>query len=47
MKHLVVVAHPAEASFTFALTRAYTDELELLGHTTQTYDCLLYTSRCV
>ena len=38
MKHLVVVAHPAEASFTFALTRAYTDELELLGHTTQTYD---------
>ncbi len=38
MKHLVVVAHPAEASFTFAPTRAYTDELELLGHTTQTYD---------
>jgi NAD(P)H dehydrogenase (quinone) len=38
MKHLVVVGHPAEDSFTLALTRAYGDELQLLGHTTKIYD---------
>jgi NAD(P)H dehydrogenase (quinone) len=38
MKHLVVVAHPAAESFTMALTRAYTAELEKLGHSQRTYD---------
>jgi len=38
MKHLVVVAHPVESSFTMALTRAYSTELEKLGHTQRTYD---------
>jgi NAD(P)H dehydrogenase (quinone) len=38
MKHLVVVAHPAEDSFTMGLTRAYAVELEQLGHSQQTYD---------
>ncbi|WOJ88722.1 NAD(P)H-dependent oxidoreductase [Methylocapsa polymorpha] len=38
MKHLVVVAHPAEDSFTMGLTRAYAAELEKLGHSQQTYD---------
>ncbi len=38
MKHLVVVAHPAEHSFTMELARAYTTELEKLGHSQQTYD---------
>lgn len=38
MKHLIVTAHPAEASFTMALTRTYSDELEKLGHRQQTYD---------
>lgn len=38
MKHLVVVAHPAEDSFTMQLARAYADELEGLGHKQQTYD---------
>ncbi|EIF30869.1 putative NADPH-quinone reductase (modulator of drug activity B) [Burkholderia sp. Ch1-1] len=38
MKHLAVVAHPVENSFTMGLTRAYTDELEKLGHTQRTYD---------
>lgn len=38
MKHLVVAAHPAEDSFTMALTRAYAAELEKLGHSQRTYD---------
>ncbi|CAN7789982.1 NAD(P)H-dependent oxidoreductase [Caballeronia sp. LjRoot34] len=38
MKHVVVVAHPVEDSFTMGLTRAYTDELEKLGHTQRTCD---------
>jgi hypothetical protein len=38
MKRLVVVAHPAEDSFTMGLTRAYVAELERLGHNQQTYD---------
>jgi len=38
MKHLVVVAHPVENSFTMGLTRVYADELEKLGHTQRTYD---------
>jgi NAD(P)H dehydrogenase (quinone) len=38
MKHLVVVAHPVEESFTMALARTYTTELERLGHSQQTYD---------
>jgi NAD(P)H dehydrogenase (quinone) len=38
MKHLVVVAHPVEDSFTMRLVRAYTDELEKLGHTQRTCD---------
>jgi NAD(P)H dehydrogenase (quinone) len=38
MKHLIVVAHPAEKSFTMALAKAYARELESLGHTHSTYD---------
>jgi len=38
MKHLVIVAHPVAESFTMALTRAYTDQLEQLGHSQRTYD---------
>jgi NAD(P)H dehydrogenase (quinone) len=38
MKHLVVVAHPVEKSFTMALTRVYTSELERLGHDQRTCD---------
>jgi NAD(P)H dehydrogenase (quinone) len=38
MKHLIVVAHPVEESFTMGLTRAYADELEKLGHTHRTWD---------
>jgi NAD(P)H dehydrogenase (quinone) len=38
MKHLVIVAHPAADSFTMALTRAYTAQLEQLGHSQRTYD---------
>jgi NAD(P)H dehydrogenase (quinone) len=38
MKHLVVVAHPSEDSFTMGLTRAYAAELERLGHNQRTYD---------
>jgi NAD(P)H dehydrogenase (quinone) len=38
MKHLVVVAHPAEDSFTMGLTRTYGAELEKLGHSQRTYD---------
>lgn len=38
MKHLIVVAHPAEDSFTMGLTRNYAAELEQLGHSQRTYD---------
>jgi NAD(P)H dehydrogenase (quinone) len=38
MKHLVVVAHPAEDSFTMGLMRTYAAELEKLGHSQRTYD---------
>jgi NAD(P)H dehydrogenase (quinone) len=38
MKHLVIVAHPVEGSFTMALARAYTAQLERLGHGQLTYD---------
>ncbi|MGP0092230.1 MAG: NAD(P)H-dependent oxidoreductase [Xanthobacteraceae bacterium] len=38
MKHLVVVAHPAEDSFTMGLARTYAAELEKLGHSQRTYD---------
>jgi NAD(P)H dehydrogenase (quinone) len=38
MKHLVIVAHPVADSFTMSLTRAYTDQLEQLGHSQRTYD---------
>ncbi|WP_454632568.1 NAD(P)H-dependent oxidoreductase [Bradyrhizobium cenepequi] len=38
MKHLIVVAHPSETSFTMALTRSYAAELEKLGHRQRTYD---------
>ena len=38
MKHLIVVAHPVEDSFTMGLTRAYIAELASLGHSQQTYD---------
>ncbi len=38
MKHLVVVAHPAADSFTMAIARTYTAELEQLGHSHVTYD---------
>ncbi len=43
MKHLIVVADPAENSFTMGLTRAYVAELEKLGHNQRTYD--LYRMR--
>jgi NAD(P)H dehydrogenase (quinone) len=38
MKHLIVVAHPVEDSFTMGITRAYAAELEKLGHGQRTYD---------
>ncbi len=38
MQHLIVVAHPAEGSFTMGLARAYAAELETLGHRQRTYD---------
>lgn len=38
MNHLIVVAHPAEQSFTMALTRAYAAELESLGHSQRICD---------
>jgi NAD(P)H dehydrogenase (quinone) len=38
MKHLIVVAHPSENSFTMGLARAYAAELEKLGHSHRTYD---------
>lgn len=38
MKHLIIVAHPAENSLTMGLTRAYAAELEKLGHSQRTVD---------
>jgi NAD(P)H dehydrogenase (quinone) len=38
VKHLIVVAHPAENSFTMGLMRSYAAELEKLGHSQLTYD---------
>ena len=38
MQHLIVVAHPAEDSFTMGLTRSYAAELEKLGHSQRTCD---------
>ncbi|MEJ0095105.1 MAG: NAD(P)H-dependent oxidoreductase [Methylocella sp.] len=38
MKHLIVVAHPTEDSFTMGLAHAYAAELERLGHNQRTYD---------
>jgi NAD(P)H dehydrogenase (quinone) len=38
MKHLVVVAHPAEDSLTIGLARTFAAELEALGHSQKTYD---------
>jgi len=38
MKHLIVVAHPVEKSFTMSLANAYACELEALGHTQSIYD---------
>ncbi len=38
MKHLIIVAHPAEDSFTMGLARNYAAELERLGHSQRTYD---------
>jgi NAD(P)H dehydrogenase (quinone) len=38
MKHLIVVAHPAEDSFTMGLARTYAAELQELGHSQQTLD---------
>jgi len=38
MKHLIIVAHPAEDSFTMGLARAYAAELEALGHSQRTVD---------
>lgn len=38
MKHLVVVAHPIEDSFTMALMRVYAAELKALGHSQQIHD---------
>ena len=38
MNHLIVVAHPAEDSFTMGLARAYAAELDALGHTRRICD---------
>lgn len=38
MRHLIVVAHPAETSFTLALAGAYAAELAALGETRQIHD---------
>ncbi len=38
MQHLIVVAHPAEDSFTMGLTRAYAAKLEQLGHSQKIYN---------
>ncbi len=38
MKHLVIVAHPAAGSFTMALARPFTAQVEQLGHSQCIYD---------
>ena len=38
MNHLIVVAHPAENSFTMGVARAYVGELQRLGHEARTFD---------
>jgi len=38
MKRLIVVAHPAEDSFTIGLTQSYAAELVRLGHSQRTCD---------
>jgi len=38
VKHLIVVAHPVEKSFTLALAHAYAEELEKIGQVQQTRD---------
>ena len=43
MKHLIVVSHPAERSFTMALANAYAAELDHLGQEQRTHD--LYRMR--
>lgn len=43
MKHLVVVSHPSEGSFTMALARAYAAELHVMGQALQFRD--LYRER--
>ena len=43
MRHLILVAHPAEHSFTMALAHAYAGELDNLGQEQRTHD--LYRMR--
>jgi len=43
MKHLIVVAHPVEASLTMTLAGAFAHELQRLGHSPHTLD--LYRMR--
>ncbi|WP_213771787.1 NAD(P)H-dependent oxidoreductase [Bradyrhizobium sp. dw_78] len=43
MKHLIVVSHPSESSFTMTLARAYADELQSLNQDFQFRD--LYRDR--
>ncbi len=38
MKHLIVVSHPSESSFTMAVARAYAAQLEELGHSQKMHD---------
>ncbi len=38
MKHLIVVAHPIEKSFTISVARAYAAELESCGHSVKVFD---------
>ncbi len=38
MKHLIVVAHPIEKSFTMSVARAYAAELKSLGHSVEIFD---------
>jgi NAD(P)H dehydrogenase (quinone) len=38
MKHLIIVAHPIEKSFTMSLARTYEAELRGLGHSVKAFD---------
>lgn len=38
MKHLIVVSHPSEGSFTMAVARAYAAQLQELGHSLRMHD---------